>query len=180
MGKRFAIVIGMATVGVMALGAQTATSTTAEPVDSTPPDIQLWGKKTDQCCLTYDKQKLGKAAKIKVGCGDEACTVRAEGEVYWRSEEAAARMARPDPPGPRSHELNWIKHGRLKPASADVGPGETTQLRLKLTQKRRKKARKALDNGPVVAEVTVYATDAAGNEANTQGLIRLKRYHPGG
>src|SRR5215207_2545182 len=38
--KRFAIVIGAAAAGVMALGAQTATSSTGEPVDSVPPDLQ--------------------------------------------------------------------------------------------------------------------------------------------
>ncbi len=45
MGKRFAILIGVAAVGVMALGAQTASSTTGDPVDSTPPDLQLSGPK---------------------------------------------------------------------------------------------------------------------------------------
>ena len=43
MGKRFAIVIGAAAAGVMALGAQTALAG-GEPVDSTPPDLQLSGK----------------------------------------------------------------------------------------------------------------------------------------
>ena len=185
--------------GVMALGAQTATSTTTgERVDRVPgecqlgcppevddPDLQLWGEKTDPRFLTLDRQKLGKAVKVKVGCGDEACTVSAEGKLYWRSEDAggkaAARMARPDPPGRRSHEINYIKHGRLKPASAEfVGPRETTQLKLKLTEKRREKARKALDNGPVVAEVIVYATDAAGNEVNAQAGIKLLKHHPRG
>ena len=41
MGRRFAILIGVAAAGVMALGAQTASSTTGDPVDSTPPDLQL-------------------------------------------------------------------------------------------------------------------------------------------
>ena len=45
MGKRFAIVIGVAAAGVMALGAQTATSTTGEPVDRAPPDLRLSGAK---------------------------------------------------------------------------------------------------------------------------------------
>ena len=45
MGKRFAIVIGVAAAGVMALGAQTASSTTGEPVDSVPPDLQLSGRR---------------------------------------------------------------------------------------------------------------------------------------
>ena len=45
MGKRFAIVIGVAAAGVMALGAQTALAG-GEPVDSTKPDLQLSAKKT--------------------------------------------------------------------------------------------------------------------------------------
>ena len=43
--KRFALVIGVAAAGVVALGAQTASSTTGDPVDSTPPDLQLSGPK---------------------------------------------------------------------------------------------------------------------------------------
>jgi hypothetical protein len=46
MGKRFAIVIGVAATGVMALGAPTATSTTGERVDRVPPDLQLSGATT--------------------------------------------------------------------------------------------------------------------------------------
>ena len=41
-GKRFTIVVGVAAVGVMALGAQTATSTTGR-IDRVPPDLQLLG-----------------------------------------------------------------------------------------------------------------------------------------
>ena len=60
MGKRFAILIGVAATGVMALGAQTASSTTGDPVDSTPPDLQLSGPK---------KQSPQKTAGAKKGCG---------------------------------------------------------------------------------------------------------------
>jgi hypothetical protein len=44
LGKRFAILIGVAATGVMALGAQTALAG-GESVDSTPPDLQLSGPK---------------------------------------------------------------------------------------------------------------------------------------
>ena len=43
LGRRFAILIGVAAAGVMALGAQTAISTTGERVDRVPPDLQLSG-----------------------------------------------------------------------------------------------------------------------------------------
>jgi hypothetical protein len=72
MGKRFAIVIGVAAARVMALGAQTATSSTGDHVDSTPPDLQLSAKK---------KQGLGNAVKVKASCGDEACTASSEGKL---------------------------------------------------------------------------------------------------
>jgi hypothetical protein len=141
--RRFAIVIGVAAAGVMALGAQTATSSTVGPVDSTPPEptpeLQLSGKK---------KQELGKAVKVKARCGDpEACTARtarARGHLHW--------MRRP----------NQSAAARLKPASADLGPGETTTLKLKLTKKTRRRAGKALDEGKdeVRALIAVDATDA--------------------
>jgi hypothetical protein len=187
MGKRFAIVIGVAAAGVMALGAQTALAGDAGclgcPRGVDDPDLQLWGKKTEPPAGTYEKQKLGKAVKVNVGCGDEACTVHASGNVYWHVEDgggkAAARLA--------SHEIPSVKHDRLKPASAEfVGPGETTTLSLKLKEKTRKEARKALNNRGKNAEwspnawVVVYATDGAGNWANAQGLIKLLKHHPRG
>ena len=45
LGKRFAIVIGVAAAGVMALGAQTATSTTGGLSIPPPPDLRLSGAK---------------------------------------------------------------------------------------------------------------------------------------
>jgi hypothetical protein len=142
MGKRFAIVIGVAAAGVMALGAQTAAAG-GEPVDSTPPDIRLSGPK---------KQELDNAVEVKASCGDDACFARAEGG-----------LARPQG-----------GFGGLKPASADLGPGATTTLKLKLEKKGRQKAGKALDKGnKVQALVFVDATDAAGNEAHAKRTIRL-------
>jgi hypothetical protein len=160
MRRRFAIVIGVAAAGVMALGAQTATSSTVEPGDSTPPDLRLSGPK---------KQELGNAVKVKASCGDEACTVRGSGELTKVKEHATIDESKFGPAG-------------LVPASADLGPGETTTLKLKLDdgdesasqRKTRKKARKALDEGKKVeAKVTVHATDAAGNEATAKRTIKL-------
>jgi hypothetical protein len=150
MGKRFAIVIGVAAAGVMALGAQTATSSTGEPVDSVKPDLQLSGKK---------KQELGNAVEVKASCGNEACKARGMGELR-HVETIFQGETLTDPP--------------LNRASADLAPGETTTLKLKLSKKERKEARKALDNGKnVQAKVTVKATDAAGNVATAKRTIRL-------
>jgi hypothetical protein len=168
MGKRFAIVIGVAAAGVMALGAQTASSTTGDPVDSTPPDLQLSGKKTQHVAIgarTDCGQKeppLGCyacdggvcAIIVKASCGDEACTARGRGT------------------------LTKVKNEKLRTASTDVAPGETSGLEMYMTKKTRKKAGKALDDGEKVkAKVTVKATDAAGNVATAKRTIRLGVAH---
>ena len=167
-----------------ALGAQTALAGDAGclgcPRGPDDPDLQLWGNQTYPPEGTFDKQKLGNAVKVNVGCGDEACTVHAAGSVYWFEDDgkAAARLA--------SHELPDVEHDRLKPASAEfVGPGETTTLSLKLKEKTRKEARKAFNNRgkqrwSPQADVVVYATDGAGNWANAQALIKLLKHHPRG
>jgi hypothetical protein len=138
----------------MALGAQTATSSTVDPVDSTPPDLQLSGKK---------KQELGNAVKVKASCGDEACTVSGEGNLH------AADGHRGDSQGSKW----WLKPW-LKKANADLGPGETTTLELPLGHTQRKVAGKVLDKGKKVeAKVTVEATDAAGNVETATRTITL-------
>ena len=149
MGRRFAIVIGVAAAGVMALGAQTALAG-GEPVDSTPPDLQLSGKKT---------QQLGNAVKVKASCGDEACNVIAMGDLTNVKELGIHGQ-------PNSR--------KPKPARADLAPGETTTLKLKLSKRTRKKAGEAIAEGKrVQAKVTVRATDAAGNEAKAKRTITL-------
>ena len=109
------------------------------------PALQLSGKK---------KQELGNAVKVKASCGDDACTASGGGTLAYG--------------GPRLHS------GDLIPASADLGPGETTTLKLKLSKKTRQKAGKALDKGnKVQAHVIADATDAVGNEAHAKRTITL-------
>jgi hypothetical protein len=171
MGRRFAIVIGVAAAGVMALGAQTATSSTGESVDTTPPDLQLSARKTQHKAIgarTDCDQKGwppmyvcgacdGGACEIRVkaSCGDEACTASSEGK------------------------LTKVKHDKLVgTASADLAPGETVGVPLYLTKKTRRKAGKALDDGKnVEAKVTVRARGAAGNVATEKITIRLAVAH---
>jgi hypothetical protein len=134
--------------GVMA---QTATSSTG-PVDSTPPDLQLSGKK---------KQELG-AVKVKVSCGDEACQADGGGNL-----NVAGRRSHWQPVGGSFKQA-------LNSAPADLGPGETTTLELKPEKRPRKVAGKALDQGRNVrAKVIVEATDAAGNVATATRTIKL-------
>jgi hypothetical protein len=135
------------------LGAQTATS--GQTVDSTPPDLQLSGKKkqsqgsdpecTDRCGPW--------AVKAKASCRDEACTARADGK------------------------LTNVKNDKLEPHNSvdlHLAPGETRNIVLELTKSQRKQARKALAEGKnVQAKVTVKATDAAGNVATAKRTIKL-------
>jgi hypothetical protein len=165
MGKRFAIVIGVAAAGVMALGAQTATSSTGDPVDGTPPDLQLSGPKKQNEAIgarTDCGQKRPPLVcgpcdggvcdiTVKASCGDEACTARVRGKL------TNVRNDKFVPENP------WV-----------IAPGGRRHLDLNPTKKTRKKAGKAIDDGKnVVAKVTVRATDAAGNVATAKRTIRL-------
>ena len=81
MSKRFTIVIAVATAAVMALGAQTATSTTVGPVDSDPPDLRLSGPKRQNPQRDHICDSAGCEVIVKVRCGDEACIARAKGRL---------------------------------------------------------------------------------------------------
>ena len=160
MGKRFAIVIGVTVTGVMALGAQTATSTTGG-VDRVPPDLQLSGPTKQSQAIVPPSPGEGWwmgcdrgycDVRVKVSCRDEACTARANGK------------------------LTKVKNGKLKPWPwrRDLDPGEPNIIPLHLTLKMRKQALKALDDGEnVQAKVTVRATDAAGNVATAKRTIKI-------
>jgi hypothetical protein len=168
MAGRWAVVIGVAAVGVMALGAQ-AHGGGAGGAD--------------------EKQKLGNAVKVKTSCSDvrtdygskplegpedEACTVRAEGKLRWVVHVPRC-----------GHDCLVNGEGRkLKPASADLGPGETTTLKLKLRGNTRERVGEALDEGKTVtdrgpgrwlaaASVKLEATDAAGNVATSKRSIKI-------
>jgi hypothetical protein len=158
-GRRFAIVIGVAAVGVMALGAQTALAG-GESVDSTPPDLQLSGPKKQspqnaRPCAPPVTEICGDAElEVRVSC-DEVCTVRVTGK------------------------LTNVKMDKLHPVGAEDlmprtpwGPPEIGPELGKEAQ--RKQVRQALDEGKnVKAKVTVRATDAAGNVATAKRTITL-------
>ena len=160
MGKRFAIVIGVAAAGVMALGAQTVLA----GVDSVPPDLQLSGDKTQN----PQKKKnpdgpicdrgLCHQVKVRVSCGDEACTARAKGKLTKVNKDKL-RVNR-----------NW----RVAPGKT-ILPGETSHVDLELANAaQRREVRKALAKGKnVKAKVTVRATDAAGNVATAKRRVKL-------
>jgi membrane peptidoglycan carboxypeptidase len=167
MGKRFAILIGVAAAGVMAVGAQTATSTTG-PVegktgttenngdawfDLVPPHLKLSGDKTqnpqqDRIC---DRDYCDVIVKMR--CRHQACTTRARGR------------------------LTNVRNDRLSPDGPIViRPGKTIRgTGPELARKaQRRQVRKALRKGKnVKAKVTVRAKDAAGNVATAKRTITL-------
>ena len=81
MGRRFVIVIGVAATGVIALGAQSASSTTGDPVDSTPPDLQLSTPKKQDPQNAEFCDRGACSLIVRVSCGDEACTALATGKL---------------------------------------------------------------------------------------------------
>jgi hypothetical protein len=173
MGKHWAVVIGAAAVGVMALGAQTAASSTVEPVDSTPPDLQVSAKKNQSLrqgapnkhrCV--ENGWCGPHVKVNASCGDEECSARAKGHLIIRQGKI---------PGVDTGRPGQFKRYELKPESTNLAPENPRDpLVLKLTKKARKKASNALDEGKnVQAKVIVRATDAAGNVARAVRMVRL-------
>jgi hypothetical protein len=176
MGKRFTIVIGVAAVGVMALGAQTATSSTGDPVDSTPPDLQLSGPKKQNPQRDFDREEGEAKVRRGVGCDryacnvivqvdvDEACTLRATGKL------TNVKMDKLDPHGPWRFPEDFRGGDQpedFSPPSVKMGPELARE-------KQRDQVRQALAEGEnVKAKVTVKATDAAGNVATAKRTITL-------
>lgn len=152
MGKRFALVIGVAAAGVMALGAQAATSTTGERGDLVPPNLHLSGDKTQnpQADTYCDRGRCN--VHVQVSCGHQRCTARFRGRLTQVSNNKL------EPGFPRVVEAGETKGG---------GP----ELK---KPKQREQVRRALDEGKTVrAIVTVRAKDAAGNVATAKRTIRL-------
>jgi hypothetical protein len=158
MGKRFAIVIGVAAAGVMALGAQTAVAG-GESVDSVKPDLKLSGPKRQNPQADGPICDRGLCdVKVRVSCGDEECSARATKGKLTKVNKDKLRSSN-----------SWGVH------SPDaLGPGKTATVGLELGRAQRREVRKALAHGKnVQAKVTVRAKDAAGNVATAKRTIRL-------
>ena len=144
MRKRFAIVIGVAAAGVIALGAQTATSTTG-PVDTTPPDLRLSGAKAQ------NPQAQGGHVYVTVRCLDQGCTTRATGRLTKVKED----------------KLGPVENG----LRADMGFRVGLELPRKT---RKQVRRALNEGKTVKAKVTVRAHDApADNVAIAKRTIKL-------
>ena len=186
MKKRF--VTGVAAACVMALGAQTATSSTGGSIDGVPPDLQLSGKQTQSQEIGENEFGYRPPVVVLASCGrvtgppaspsasvppeswaaslpDKACSLSAEGTVMGEPlEPADGRLLGP----------HLICDTQFAPLDCHWQSGGIYPLRLRLTGETPRKVRKALDDGKKVrAKVTVEATDAAGNVAIATRTIRL-------
>ena len=162
MGKRFAIVVGVAAVGVMALGAQTATSTTGR-VDRVPPDLQLLGPmKQDPVIAPGTDCGAPQAPAVCGPCHyDESCVVRVD---YRCDERCTARV---------KGKLTNVENAKLKPAGSG-GPSRTGSSWMFVSRQTRINAGAALAEGKnVEARVTIRARDAAGNVTTAKEAITL-------
>jgi hypothetical protein len=161
MDRRFVIVIGVAAAGAMALGAQTATSSTVGPVDTTPPDLQLSGLKHQRVVRIRPAD-----VKIEMTCGDEECTAYLNnGKLTNVKEDTLTPVCR------------FFCYGEHDYSPVVIPPGETGTGIWALTRLQITQVRKAIfDEGKnVQAKVSVEATDAAGNVATAKRTIRLCR-----
>jgi hypothetical protein len=183
MGKRFAIVIGVAAAGVMALGAQTTLAG-----GDRAPDLQLSGpKKQSQGIGPECTDRCGpRAVEVDASCGvasgppvswherdpvppanlpDLGCHLSAEGKVMG----ARLRPAHADIPGP-----HVACYGTVAPYSCNWQSGfENVLLEPELRKKTRTQVRNALEDGKMVrAKVTVEARKA-GNVATAKRTIKL-------
>ena len=122
--------------------------------DTTPPSVTLDVKK---------KQKEDGTIEARVGC-DEACDASGGGTLKVSSPSGGAKAA----------AKARVKRFELRGASASIGAGASVVLKLKLPRKADRAALRALRRGGRVrATLTVSAADAAGNDAQTGGKVRL-------
>ena len=190
LARRFAIVIGVAAAGVMALGAQTASSTTGGPVDSAcaPP---TWSCPPDLDLVDYKEQQVGPgqwAVEVYATCGevgivwdgvhpaslpDLGCAVRAEG-MLTKVKNDRLKPFHASIPGPRLVCAGQSCPFQIPPNFEYWESGGLAHEDLKLRKKTRKQVRKALDEGKnVKAKVIVHATYADGNVATAKDTTTL-------
>jgi hypothetical protein len=139
------------------------------------PHLRLSAKKKQslrralptRACLE-EGRRCKSAVKVKASCGDMGYPSSYEGRLMVACTARA------------KGKLTKVKKDKLKPprgpgsAVADLTPGDTENMMLKLTNRTRKQARKALAEGKnVQAKVTVKATDAAGNVAVEKRTVKL-------
>jgi hypothetical protein len=188
MTGRWAVVIGAAAAGVMALGAQTVLAG-----GDRAPDLKLSGRKTQsQADINHPgSPPRPKVVWVEASCGefrgppaspseesappanlpDLGCHLSAEGKVM--GDKLRHRLqARVDLPGPGVACKVDQESGAL--TTCHWFSGSRALMELKLREKTRKQVRKALlDGQKVEAEVTVRAKYASGKVETAKRTIKL-------
>jgi hypothetical protein len=119
--------------------------------DTTAPMLLLSGRRV---------QRLGRFVRVRALCSSEPCRVIATGALRIR----------------RKHGKASRRRLALRGTSADLVLGRVGTLRLRVPRKTRRAAASALaGGGKVQANLTVTATDAAGNKTVVKRNVALRR-----
>ena len=162
--------VGVALALVVAAGSGSAFAVAAAaqgPGDYQPPSTSTSTTSTTttlpsndhQVTLSLDarKQKLRAFIKVKAGCGAEACFVAAEGSLSVKRGKSKRKTF------------------DLEPSAVVPGPNATSTLKLKIPERGKRSAGRALaKGGKAKASIGVGAIDAAGNVATDTRQVELK------
>jgi hypothetical protein len=199
MGRRFAVVIGVAAVGVMALGAQTVLAG-----GDRAPDLKLSGHKKSSMGVgpkcTHGHPCGGpRAVAVSASCGevsgppvpwtpgllkelrppanvpDLGCHLSAEGKVMGDRLRHGIQANGVDLPGPGVQCEGDQESGSFALTTCHWFSGSRALMELKLREKTLKQVRKALTDGEKVkATVTVRAKYASSGKVETaKRTVRL-------
>jgi hypothetical protein len=128
------------------------------PPDTTAPGISLGGKK---------KQPEDGTIEVLVSC-DTDCTATAGGTVTVKAGHGGGKTAAKPP----------AKQFALDPVTAPLSAGSQTTMKLALSKKASRVAKRSLKHrGKVSATVEVTASDAAANASEAQERVRLVAKH---
>jgi len=115
-----------------------------------------WASADDPSFATTTRNPSGSSVRVRLAC-DEACEVRARGIVSTARARKSARY-------------------RLSGATAKLGARVKTTLRLKISNRKRKRIRRALrKRRRATAKVTIVAKDGLGNARTVRRNIKLRR-----
>ncbi len=187
MGKRFAVVIGVAAVGVMALGAQTGAAGGAPHLKLSGQHKQF-GPRCPHRCVPPRVGVLASCGEVSgppvpsvkdpgvppANLPDLGCHLSAEGTVM--GDKLRHVKAHVDVPGPHVA----CEGGAPGSLNCHWASGMSVGMQLALREKTRGKVRKVLTDGQKVqATVTVEARNA-GKVATAKRTITLALGHKGG
>ena len=189
--KRFAIVIGVAAVGVMALGAQTGAAGGAPHLKLSGHTKQIGPACTGLCGVPREvsvsascgevsgpwvpwEPGLLKELRPPANVPDLGCHVSAEGKVMGDTLKHGIQAGGVDIPGPGNGCKGHQESGSFVLTSCRWFSGSRALMVLELRKPTLKQVRKALTDGQKVqAKVTVEARNASGKVATAKRTITL-------